>query len=108
MCILAAVNHGPLRGWRARAELKQHNGVQFYLGLLSTSYWQESALDALLVWLNDEPTHVERYMKTAFGISQLAVIIEAKGNAAFVTMLDALSAGNDLSALRTELQEFAA
>jgi hypothetical protein len=25
---------------RARAELKQYNGVQFYLGLLSVSYWQ--------------------------------------------------------------------
>ena len=31
---------------RARAELKQHNGVQFYLGLLSTSYWQVSRLQA--------------------------------------------------------------
>ena len=40
---------------RARAELKEHAGVQFYLGLLSVAYWQEHALDALLVWLQHEP-----------------------------------------------------
>jgi len=76
---------------RARAELKQHNGVQFYLGLLSTSYWQESALDALLVWLNDEPAHVERFMKTPQGIAQLAVVMEVRSNQAFANMLNALS-----------------
>ena len=76
---------------RARAELKQHNGVVFYLGLLSTSYWQESALDALLVWLNDEPAHVERLMKTPQGIAQLSVVMESKNNAAFVNMLDYLA-----------------
>jgi len=36
---------------RARAELKQHRGVPFYLSLLSVPYWQVQALDALLVWL---------------------------------------------------------
>ena len=76
---------------RARAELKQHNGVQFYLGLLSTSYWQEAALDALLVWLNDEPAHVARYMQAPSGVAQLSVVMEARDHAAFVNMLDALS-----------------
>ena len=50
----------------ARAELKQHNGVQFYLGLLSETYWQESALDALLVWLTEDRAHVERFLTTAY------------------------------------------
>lgn len=63
---------------RARAELKQHNGVQFYLGLLSTSYWQESALDALLVWLLDEPSHVARFISSGQGVAQLGVVMEAK------------------------------
>jgi len=76
---------------RARAELKQHNGVQFYLGLLSVSYWQDAALDALLVWLNDEPAHVERFMRTPQGIAQLAVVMEVRSNAAFANMLSALS-----------------
>ena len=86
-----AADHVRHRQGRARAELKQHSGVQFYLGLLSTSYWQEAALDALLVWLNDELAHVERYMKTAHGVGQLSVVMEARSNVAFVNMLDALS-----------------
>lgn len=76
---------------RARAELKQHNGVQFYLGLLYTTYWQESALDALLVWLKDEPAYVERFMKTEKGTQQLSAVMDAKANSAFVNMLGALS-----------------
>ena len=40
------------------------------------------------MWLNDEPAHVERYMKTPRGISQLGVVMEARNNAAFVNMLD--------------------
>ena len=76
---------------RARAELKQHNGVQFYLGLLSTAYWQEPALDALLVWLQEDAKHVERYMSTPAGVAQLTGVMAARSNAAFVNMLDALS-----------------
>ena len=76
---------------RARAELKQHNGVQFYLGLLSTAYWQEAALDALRVWLIDEPAHVARYMASPYGVSQLSVVLEARSNSSFVNMLDPLA-----------------
>ena len=55
------------------ARRKQHNGVQFYLGLLSTEYWQESALDSLLVWMTDEPSHVAKFMSSPQGIQQLQV-----------------------------------
>ena len=75
---------------RARTELKQHKGVQFYLGLLSISYWQEHALDALLVWLQDEPSHVAKHMEAPLGVAQLQVVIEAKNNASFINMLEPL------------------
>ena len=86
---------------RARAELKQHNGVQFYLGLLSETYWQESALDALLVWLTEDRAHVERFLTTAYGVTQLSALMEGPASegpngpvsneARFVNILDALS-----------------
>ena len=52
---------------RARAELKHHRGVQFYLGLLATEFWQEAALDALLVWLLDEGAYVSKVRERAAG-----------------------------------------
>jgi len=74
---------------RARAELKQHRGVQFYLGLLSTEYWQANALDALLVWLIDESSYVAKVMETSVGVQALQVVMETKNNT-FVDMLDPL------------------
>mmetsp|Transcript_71417 Transcript_71417/g.118681 ORF Transcript_71417/g.118681 Transcript_71417/m.118681 type:complete len:1176 (-) Transcript_71417:366-3893(-) len=74
---------------RARAELKQYRGVHFYLGLLSTEYWQEAALDALLVWLLDEGSYVSKVMETPQGVQALQVVMETK-NSSFVNMLDPL------------------
>jgi hypothetical protein len=76
---------------RSRAELKQHDGVSFYLSLLSTSYWQEAALDALLVWLSEDRSHVERYMTQPRGVGQLTAVLDSRSHASFVSMLDALS-----------------
>ena len=42
--------------------------MQFYLRLLSTEYWQEAALDALLVWLLDESTYVAKIIETPQGV----------------------------------------
>ena len=75
---------------RARAVLKQHAGVQFYLGLLSVTYWQEHALDALLVWLQDEPAHVTQFIEAPFGLAQLQVVLEARNNTSFTNMLEPL------------------
>ena len=52
---------------------------------------QDPALDALLVWLNDEPAHVERFIKTPQGIAQLCVVMEVKHMGTFSNMLNALS-----------------
>ena len=80
----------PKASKRARAELKLHNGVQFFLTLLSTDYWQEKALDALLKWLDDEGPHVAKYMSSSHGVGQLRVILESKSASSFVTMLPLL------------------
>jgi len=74
---------------RARAELKQHKGVQFYLRLLSTEYWQEAALDALLVWLLDESTYVAKIIEAPQGVQALQVVMEVQ-NDSFANMLDPL------------------
>jgi len=75
---------------RSRAELKQHEGVTFYLGLLSTPYWQESALDSLLVWFTEEPTYVAKFMASPRGVQQLQVVMEASNNQSFTQMLGPL------------------
>lgn len=58
---------------------------------IDTLSWQESALDALLVWLLDEPAHVARYMAAADGVAQLGMVLEARSNSSFVNMLDPLA-----------------
>lgn len=74
---------------RARAELKHHHGVQFYLSLLSTEFWQEAALDALLVWLLDEGSYVAKNMEAPQGVQALLGVMEC-GNNSFVNMLEPL------------------
>lgn len=44
---------------RTRMELKKHSGVLFFLDLLEESYWKTHAIDALAVWLQDDPQRVE-------------------------------------------------
>jgi hypothetical protein len=75
---------------RARAELKQNKGVPFFLNLLSTLNWQEAALHALLVWLNDEQGYVERFITTAHGVAQLRAVLAARSSSAFVNILEDL------------------
>ncbi|KAG0127125.1 hypothetical protein HOY82DRAFT_580703 [Tuber indicum] len=42
-----------------RKTLWQNKGLEFYIGLLSDQYWQVTALDAILVWLQEETARVE-------------------------------------------------
>ncbi|PUU84361.1 hypothetical protein B9Z19DRAFT_4627 [Tuber borchii] len=42
-----------------RKTLWQNKGLEFYIGLLSDQYWQVTALDAVLVWLQEETARVE-------------------------------------------------
>ena len=74
----------------ARVQLKKQAAVEFYLDLLATPYWQEKALDALLVWLQDEAAYVNRFMVAAHGVAQLQAVIDAPSAASFANMLEPL------------------
>jgi hypothetical protein len=47
-------------GYIGRRELWQHQGLQFYISLLSDKYWQVTALDAIFIWLQEETAKVEQ------------------------------------------------
>ena len=46
-------------GAKGRRYLWQNNGLAFYVSLLTDQYWQVSALDAVLIWLQEETANVE-------------------------------------------------
>ncbi|KAK5992188.1 Cytokinesis protein sepH [Cladobotryum mycophilum] len=49
-------------GSKGRRFLWQNKGLDFYVSLLSDQYWQVTALDAILVWLQEETANVEGYL----------------------------------------------
>lgn len=76
---------------QCRKALWQYEGLKFYLDLLSDPYWQVNALEALLVWLQDETAKVEAYLTAnanAVG-AILKAFITAKANS-FEHFLDPL------------------
>ena len=46
-------------GSKGRRYLWQNKGLDFYMSLLTDQYWQATALDAILVWLQEETANVE-------------------------------------------------
>ncbi|KAI6784087.1 septation protein H [Emericellopsis cladophorae] len=46
-------------GSKGRRYLWQNNGLAFYVSLLTDQYWQVTALDAILIWLQEETANVE-------------------------------------------------
>lgn len=49
-------------GSKGRRYLWQNKGLDFYVSLLSDQYWQVTALDAILVWLQEETANVENHL----------------------------------------------
>ena len=49
-------------GSKGRRYLWQNKGLDFYVSLLTDQYWQVSALDAILVWLQEETANVESHL----------------------------------------------
>lgn len=49
-------------GSKGRRYLWQNKGLEFYVSLLTDQYWQVTALDAILVWLQEETANVESYL----------------------------------------------
>ncbi|GJN78431.1 hypothetical protein PLIIFM63780_001925 [Purpureocillium lilacinum] len=49
-------------GSKGRRYLWQNKGLAFYVSLLTDQYWQVTALDAILVWLQEETANVESHL----------------------------------------------
>lgn len=49
-------------GSKGRRYLWQNRGLAFYVSLLTDQYWQVTALDAILVWLQEETANVESHL----------------------------------------------
>lgn len=49
-------------GSKGRRYLWQNKGLDFYVSLLTDQYWQVTALDAILVWLQEETANVETHL----------------------------------------------
>ncbi|QRW06434.1 kinase domain protein [Ceratobasidium sp. AG-Ba] len=75
-------------GKSCRALLWQHNGLELYLRLLSDPYFQVSALEALLAWLQDETSRVEDFLTQADSLeAMLKCFTTSKANS-FEKLLD--------------------
>lgn len=49
-------------GSKGRRYLWQNKGLDFYVSLLNDQYWQVTALDAILVWFQEETANVENHL----------------------------------------------
>ncbi|KAF8746478.1 Serine/Threonine protein kinase, catalytic domain, partial [Rhizoctonia solani] len=58
-------------GKSCRTYLWQQNGLELYLRLLSDPYFQVSALEAILAWLQDETSRVEDFLIQADSLEAL-------------------------------------
>ncbi|KAL9938366.1 hypothetical protein V8E36_002989 [Tilletia maclaganii] len=58
-------------GKATRKTFWQHNGLGFYLELLSDPYWQVSALESINVWMQDETARVEDVLLRSKSIDSL-------------------------------------
>ncbi|KAG8761646.1 hypothetical protein FRC14_000030 [Serendipita sp. 396] len=77
-------------GKSCRSLLWQHDGISIYLDLLSDPYFQVSALEAILSWLQDDMARVEDVLAERSSISSiLKCFVSAKANS-FENILDPL------------------
>ncbi|KAG6902525.1 hypothetical protein C0995_015343 [Termitomyces sp. Mi166 len=75
-------------GKSCRTFLWQHDGLKMYLKLLDDPYFQVSALEAILSWLQDEMARVEdQLMKPEAADALLSCFVSAKANS-FENLLD--------------------
>ncbi|KDQ11479.1 hypothetical protein BOTBODRAFT_177313 [Botryobasidium botryosum FD-172 SS1] len=75
-------------GKSCRNALWQQDGLHLYLRLLSDPYFQVSALEAILVWLQDETARVEDFLTQPDSLEYLEkCFVNAKANS-FENLLD--------------------
>ncbi|KAJ1029990.1 hypothetical protein NDA16_000903 [Ustilago loliicola] len=75
-------------GKATRKMFWQHRGLQFYLKLLEDPYWQVSALESVLVWLQDETARVEEVLLQATSIESLLCVFATSKANSFENLLE--------------------
>lgn len=69
-------------GSKGRRSLWQNKGLDFYVSLLADQYWQTTALDAILVWTQEETAKVEGQLLNGNFTSAISSCFSVtKGNA---------------------------
>ncbi|KAJ5907875.1 Cytokinesis protein sepH [Penicillium taxi] len=78
-----------------RRELWRNKGLSFYISLLADPYWQVTALDAIVTWLQEETARVEEHLlenrleKTSF-TDAIVRCLTLSGANAFENLLEPL------------------
>ncbi|MES1913596.1 MAG: hypothetical protein MHM6MM_005779 [Cercozoa sp. M6MM] len=67
---------------RVLQELHKHNGVDFFLELLSHTHWQMHALDALVGWLEKEPLQLRQRLLLPDALDRLVAVFASTSNKA--------------------------
>ena len=75
-------------GKATRKMFWQHRGLRFYLKLLEDPYWQVSALESILVWLQDETARVEEILLQASSIESLLCVFATSKANSFENLLE--------------------
>ncbi|BFZ61723.1 Protein kinase of the Mitotic Exit Network [Saitoella coloradoensis] len=77
-------------GKTCRRILWQHDGLQFYLSLLSDPYWMVNGLDSILIWFQDEPSRVEEVLTADESIEFVVMAFATSKATAFENILEPL------------------
>ncbi|PWY97167.1 hypothetical protein BCV70DRAFT_71012 [Testicularia cyperi] len=77
-------------GKATRKMFWQHRGLHFYLKLLEDPYWQVSALESILVWLQDETARVEEVLLQSSSIESLVCVFATSKANSFENLLEPL------------------
>ncbi|SNX84122.1 related to MAPKK kinase [Melanopsichium pennsylvanicum] len=75
-------------GKATRKMFWQHRGLHFYLKLLEDPYWQVSALESILVWLQDETARVEEVLLQSTSIESLLCVFATSKANSFENLLE--------------------
>ncbi|SOV01322.1 related to MAPKK kinase [Ustilago sp. UG-2017a] len=75
-------------GKATRKMFWQHRGLHFYLKLLEDPYWQVSALESVLVWLQDETARVEEVLLQSTSIESLLCVFATSKANSFENLLE--------------------
>lgn len=75
-------------GKSTRKMLNQQGGLDFYLKLLEDPYWQAQALEAILVWLQEDTARVEDVLLRPSSISSLLFVFSTSKANSFENLLE--------------------